>query len=65
VKKASILVTPKRDSVLVDLKDVPQKVVLEFAQNFGIDPPDCAKPFIGKMKDENYLMFFRKNVREK
>lgn len=65
VKKASILVTPKRDSVLVDLKDVPQNVVLEFAQHFGIDPPDCAKPFIGGMKDENYLMFFRKNVREK
>lgn len=62
LKKASILVTPKRESVLVDLKDVPQNIVLEFAQHFEINPPDCAKPFIAKVKDENYLMFFRKST---
>lgn len=64
MKNASVLLTPKKDGVLVDLKDVPQNVIAEFVENFDINPPECAKQFQPMMKEENFLFFFRKNTRK-
>lgn len=61
LKETSIVLASKQADAIVDLKDVPEKVIKEFVENFTIEIPSCAKLYSNEMKKNDYLFFFRKN----